>query len=120
MTTVIEPTLFDQPTWAAVDESTASLLALIGGDPIHRRDRTRIVVAIQETANEHGGRVDPNELREYLWADGQCLVYPKLIGAVVASLRAHGRLVEDGWVVTTNSPTKNNGKPARVYRWRNP
>ena len=118
MTAVIEPTLFDTPHAEQVDAHTADLLALIGGDPIHADDRRTVIEAIERTARDHAGHVDPNELRALLWRDGGCVVYPAVIGATVAALRHAGRLVEDGWVITQGSRKRNNGKPARAYRWR--
>lgn len=109
-------TLFDLPS-APVDDRTASLLALVAGDPIHHDDRRRVIDAILDTARTDGGRVDPNRLRAALTdRHGQSLVYPPVIGAVVAALRHRGVLTEIGWTATTGSNSGNNGRPARVHR----
>ena len=119
MTTVIEPTLFDAPHAEPVDQQTASLLALIDGDPLHATDRARVLAAILETAAEHDGRVMPNELRALLHNEQGSTVYPPVIGATVNALKRAGRLVfEHEWQVTEGSTTGNDGKPARVYHWR--
>lgn len=119
MTAVIEPTLFDTPHAEPVDAQTAALLDLIGGDPIHATDRATIAEGIRECVRMNDGVLDPNMLRAWLRDDetGECIVYPACIGATVAALRHAGRLVEDGWVVTTGSSSGNNGRPARAYRW---
>ena len=106
MTLVTEPTLFDAPHAEPVDEQTASLLALIDGDPLHAEDRRTVVEAILATAADDGGRVDPNRLRNWLYEDG----------VSVASLRHKGVLEEIGWTTTTGSVSGNNGRPARIYR----
>ena len=117
MTTVIEPTLFDAPHAEPVDEQTASLLALIDGDPIHAADRAVIVEAILRAAAENAGEVCPNRLRALLTDDrGNSRVFPNVIGSVIFSLRKRGVLVEIGWRTTTDSKSGNSGKPARVHR----
>lgn len=111
-------TLFDLPS-APVDERTASLLALVAGDPVHADDRRRVLEAIQRTARDDmSDRVDPNKVR-YLLTDahGNSTVYPAVVGAVVQALARRGVLTPDGWVVTTGSRSGNNGRPARRYRW---
>lgn len=119
MTAVIEPTLFDEPTAAPVDEDTASLLELVAGDPLHERDRAIVLAAILETASEHDGRVLPNELRALLHNEHGSTVHPPVIGATVNALKRAGRLVfRDEWQVTEGSTTGNNGRPQRVYHWR--
>ena len=104
------------PISRPVDARTASLLALIHGDPVHAADRARVVDAIVETAGANYGLVDPNVLRLRLQdADGDSLVYPAVVGAVVAALRHRGVLKPAGWVVTTGSQSGNNGRPAMSY-----
>lgn len=103
------------PHAAPVDERTASLLALVDGDPVHAIDRAVIVGAIVQTARDHGGLVDPNQLRVLLTNEHGSVVYPAVIGAVIASLRHRGVLREAGWVVTTGSRSGNSGKPSRRY-----
>ena len=116
-----EQALFDVPR-ATVDERTASLLALIAGDPLHQRDREVIVAAIVAEAEEHEGRVNPNRVRERLRLPGsrEFAVYPRVIGAVYLSLKAHGYLEQDRdrWVTSTDAPGGNAGKPTPVYRLR--
>lgn len=103
---------------APVDDRTASLLALLEGDPIHSDDRRRVVEAIQQAARDDMfDRVDPNAVRALLTDEhGNSTVYPACIGAVVQSLARRGVLRADGWVVTTGSRSGNNGRPARRYR----
>ena len=101
---------------APVDPRTAALLDLIAGDPRHEGDRAEIVRAILETADQHGGVIDPNVLRSKLRNDWGSTVYHKVIGAVVRSLACAGALRFDGWVITEGSTTGNSGKPARRYR----
>ncbi|GAB3888989.1 hypothetical protein [Terrabacter terrigena] len=117
-----EPTLFDSPQAAAIDDHTRSVLALMDIDPIHASDRLTVIRAVVETALAREDRLaDPNEWRpKLLDGDGVSTVHPNTIGATVASLRAAGVLVWDElperWVITTGSTSGNNGKPARVYR----
>lgn len=101
---------------APVDDDTASLLALIAGDPIHEADRARVVQAIRDTARDHGGQVDPNVVRRRLTCAHGLTVYPRVIGAVYNALARSGRLVVDGWIVSSDVAGKNAGKPCRRYR----
>jgi hypothetical protein len=103
------------PHAAPVDADTASLLALVEGDPVHERDRAVILAAIIQTARDHSGIVDPNALRALLTNEHGTVVYPAVIGAVIASLRHRGVLREAGWVITKGSRSRNGGKPQR--RW---
>ena len=118
MTTVTEPTLFDAIPSAPVDDATASLLALVGGDRIHADDARTVVEAIRRTAAENAGTVDPNRLRRLLHNEHGCIVHPPVIGATVAALRHRGVLEPTGWVVTEGSTSGNNGRPAPTYRLR--
>lgn len=105
---------------APVDARTASLLALVSGDVRHADDRRRIIEAIQQTAAEHDGWVDPNRMRALLTNEHGSTVYPAVIGAVVHALRQRGVLVDAGWTVTTGSRSGNTGRPARLHRLRTP
>lgn len=117
MTTVTEPTLFDEPHAEPVDADTASLLALIDGDPLHAWDRALVIQAIAATAKANAGEVCPNRLRALLTdGEGKSIPNPNVIGAVIAGLRHKGVLVEIGWRATTDSRSGNTGKPARVHR----
>jgi len=105
------------PAGAAVDQTTASLLALIDGDPIHAADRARVINAIIATADADADRVDPNRLRRRLTDEhGQSTVYPAVIGSTFSALAARGVLVSIGWTTTAGSKSHNNGRPARVRR----
>jgi len=102
---------------APVDDRTASLLALVSGDPIHAEDRRRVVEAIEQVAADFNNEIDPNVLRSWLTDEhGNSTVYPNVIGAVIQALAKRGVLTPDGWVVTTGSRSGNSGRPAR--RWR--
>ena len=103
------------PVAGPVDARTASLLALIDSDPIHADDRAVIVAAIRKTATEHGGLVDPNNLRPLLHNQHGSIVAPGSIGAAFHALRRCGALRFAGWVETTGSSTGNNRKQARAY-----
>lgn len=115
MTTVVTPSLFDLPS-APVDKQTASLLALIASDRIHADDARTVVEAIERTASEHAGTVDPNRLRLLLHNAHGCIVHPPVIGSVIAQLKHAGVLEPIGWVVTEGSRSGNDGRPARSYR----
>lgn len=105
------------PAWAPVDQTTASLLALIDGDPIHAADRARVINAIIATADADNDRIDPNQLRRRLTdGNGQSTVYPATTGATVNALAVRGVLVSIGWTTTEGSTSGNNGRPARVRR----
>lgn len=105
-----------------IDEQTRSTVALIAADPIHEDDRAKVTRAIVECALAREDRLaDPNEWRPRLLdAHGVNVVHPNVIGATVTALKAAGVLVwedkPDRWVITTGSTSRNNGKPARVYR----
>ena len=114
------PTLFDAIPSAPVDADTASLLALIRADRIHADDCATVVAAIQRTAAENAGTVDPNRLRVLLHNEHGCIVHPPVIGATVSALRHRGVLEPTGWVVTEGSRSGNDGRPARTYRLRRP
>ncbi len=101
---------------APVDDGTASLLALLNGDPIHDGDRQRICQAIRDTALTNNGRVNPNVVRRRLTYNGALMVYPRIVGAVYHSLARAGVLVPDGWTVSDDRSGGNRGKPARLYR----
>ena len=106
-----------QPVAAPVDAETASLLALIAGDPIHATDRATITAAIVEAAHRGNGVVSMNTVRTRLWNEHGSVVYPKVVGAVVAALRHQGVLVPAGWEVTEGSRSGNTGKPCRSYTY---
>ena len=106
-----------QPVAAPVDAETAALLALIAGDPKHATDRATITAEIVAAARRGNGVVSMNTVRSRLWNDYGSVVYPKVIGAVVASLRHQGVLVPAGWEVTEGSRTGNNGRPTRCYKY---
>lgn len=101
--------------------AVAGILALLNGDPIHDRDRERIVTAILDEAAAHDGLVDPNRVRARLTitnADGSTdlVVYPRLIGAVYHGLAHKGALEFAGWIDSTDTRGGNAGRPARSYR----
>lgn len=108
----------DLPHRSITDE-TASILALMNGDPIHRSDRERIVQAILYVANHSAGIVDPNKVRTRLTApSGDLLVYPRLMGAVYRQLAQAGVLAPAGWIVNEDRHGRNAGRPMRCYRLR--
>ncbi|ABS03258.1 hypothetical protein [Kineococcus radiotolerans] len=99
----------------------AAICALMNGDPIHDRDRERIVDAIVDDALTHDGLVNPNRVRTSLTrtnADGSTdlVVYPRLIGTVYQTLAAKGALEFVDWTDSTDLRGGNKGKPARIYR----
>lgn len=102
---------------AGIDEHTQAVLALVRGNPLHDRDRERIVRAIVTDARAHDGHVDPNRVRRALTHDSgeDLLVYPRVIGAVYSALTATGALVFTGYVDSDDAHGKNRGKPARCY-----
>lgn len=96
----------------------AAICALLRGDPLHRRDRERIVAAVVEEAREHDGFVDPNRVRARLtYGDTQELVVnPRVVGAVYQGLGKTGVLEFAGYIDSTDTSGRNAGKPARSYR----
>lgn len=110
--------LFDLPG-ASVPDDVADLLDLIAGDPLHARDRAKVIRAIVAEAAGHGGLVDPNRLRSRLADEhGVPTVYPRVVGAVVSALAQRRKLEPAGWVTSTDRHGKNAGRPARVWRLR--
>jgi len=102
---------------APVDGATQDTLDLLGVDPSKRTDREVVEAAVEDVAAEHGGVIDPNILRDRLKGDdGRPMVRPQIVGSVINALARSKRIVPDGWVITTHSPTGNSGRPAR--RWR--
>lgn len=110
--------LVEHPRWGRVDTATASLLDLMGIDPVHDTDRAIITKAVLETALADEGVVDLNAVRARLIGpSGEYLVHPPSVGATVYALKRRGVLLDTGRTsVTTGSPHGNNGKPQRVYR----
>jgi len=109
--------MFDEPVTKPIDEHTQAVLALVRGNPLHDRDRERIVAAIFDEAKEHGGRVNPNRVRSRLTSpiSNQLDVNPRVIGAVYSALTGAGVLAFVDFCVSTDTAGKNRGKPARVY-----
>lgn len=105
---------------APVDATTASLLDLIDADPIHADDKATVTAAIEATAADADGLVDPNALRRRLYNEHGCIVTPNVIGTTVRNLCQSGRLVFSHWVVTEGSTSGNNGRPAKAYRLQSP
>lgn len=102
---------------APVDGPTQDTLDLLTVDPSKRTDREVVEVTVEDVATTHGGVIDPNVLRDRLKGeDGHPRVQPQIVGSVINALARSKRIVPDGWVITTNSPTGNSGRPAR--RWR--
>lgn len=107
---------FDRLPSAPVDQHTADVLALMRVDPIHDRDRARIIAAILSDAVSHRGMVDPNRVRAALTdRHGDLTVNPPVVGATYHGLARKSVIVPAGWVVN-NDRSGNAGKPARLYR----
>lgn len=104
----------------AVDDETRSLLELMAGDPIHDRDRRRIVQAVVAEAHSAGGKVDPNRLRARLTnaKTGALDVTPVMVGSIVGHFARRKVLEHIGWTPCSGSTSGNNGKPQKVYRLR--
>lgn len=99
---------------APVDDATQDTLNLLAIDPTHRTDRQIILDAIEMVADEHGGVVDPNDLRRLIAGR----VQPNVIGATINGLAKQGRLEPTGhFVITKGSASGNDGRPARTWRW---
>lgn len=106
----------DLPSRPVTDE-TAAILRLMHGDPVHERDRQRIVEAIVYAARHSTGVVDLNKVRARLsLPSGELVIYPRLIGSVVHVLASRGVLVVDGWILNQDRHGGNFGKPQRRYR----
>ena len=108
------------PTWAPVDDDTASLLDLIAEDwrPFAEADRNTIATAIREDAEAHGGEVHPNRVRAAL-AGLPVIEQPKptRVGPTYRALCLSGVIAENGWDISNDTHGKNAGKPCRIYRW---
>lgn len=93
------------------------MLDMIASDRIHATDRAKVEAAIRADAESHGGRIDPNRVREALTNQWGLVVYPRVIGATYSALRQAGVIVPEDWTTSTDTRGGNAGKPARTYRW---
>lgn len=98
------------------DDRLLELLALIAGDPMHAEDRSKVVAAILADADEHGGEVDPNRVREALTNEHGLTVYPRVLSATYSALRATGAIERAGVGVNADRRGKNAGKWIHLYR----
>lgn len=99
-----------------MDPGTIAILRMVNGDPIHARDRTRLIGAIVADARAHSGHVSSNRVRRRLTdKHGELVVYPRMMGALYGALIHHKVLVVDGWETNNDKRGHNTGKPCRTY-----
>lgn len=94
----------------------AKLLELIAGDPLHERDRERIVTSIRDEAARHHGRISVNRVREALTNEHGRIVQPQLIGATYSSLARSGVIKVAGWEVSDDDAGNHRGRVIRTWR----
>ena len=99
-----------------IPQRTADVLALLRLDPIHDRDRARIVAAVLSDAVANGGQVNLNRVRAALQdRHGDLDVRPQMVGATINGLTRKGVLRRTGWDVNEDSRGGNAGKPQPRY-----
>jgi len=116
-----EATAAKPPRPSGAGPEVDAICGLLLGDPMHARDRERIVTALVEDARSHDGHVDPNRVRTRLTqvnADGSTdlVVHPPLIGAIYQSLKKKRVLQFTQYVTSTDTHGRNVGRPAPAYR----
>jgi hypothetical protein len=94
----------------------AKLLELIAGDPIHERDRERIVASIHDDAAQHDGRISANRVRRALTNEHGRIVLPQLIGATYSCLARSGAIKVAGWEVSDDAAGHHQGTVIRTWR----
>lgn len=94
----------------------AKLLELIAGDPLHKRDRERIIVAISDDASRHDGRVSANRVRRALMNDHGLVVLPQVIGATYSCLARSGAIKVAGHEVSDDTSGHHQGTVIRTWR----
>jgi hypothetical protein len=98
-------------------DQTAAILDCVSGDPIHARDRARVIAAIVADAEEHDDEIDADRVRARLVTDdGQLIVYPRLLSALYGHLARAGVIQFDHWKTSEDAHGGNQGRPARVWR----
>jgi len=103
---------------ATMHPRTAAVLDAVATDWRPSRVEARRVVrdAVQHTADDNDGLVHIADVRPHLpaWID------PHQIGATIARLSQHGYLVWTGDTRPNGGPSRNETKPAKVYRLARP
>ena len=91
--------------------TTEAVTALVTADPSRTEDVKAVIEAIEMTARNNDGQVDPNEVRRLLpsW------VLPQAVGAVYNQLVAQGRLERIGWTTNEDRRGRNYGKPISLW-----
>jgi len=105
-----------QPTWAPIDDDTASLLTLVADvdHPSVDHEWTVYVNALTILAELYGGTIRPNDLRPMV----RNHIAPRRIGAFTNRALKLGLVAYTGdWQISDDHEGKNAGKPARVMRW---
>ena len=105
------------PQWSPVDDETNDLLALVAMGPLAPptadEEWAEFVAALRFVAQGNDGVISANAMRELI----HDVVKPCRIGPFYSKASAQNLIVVDGWDITEGSPSGNDGKPARLYRW---
>jgi hypothetical protein len=105
------------PTFAAVDEPTSDLLALVAlGSSTGTADAEwdLYVDALATVAARRAGLIFPNELRPMVRGK----VAPRRIGALMNRALKRGIVRRTGdWQVSDDHAGKNSGRPVAVMEW---
>lgn len=104
-----------QPTWAPMDDDSASLLSLVAdtNHPSADFEWRAFLGVLSATAGEHDGIVNPNHTRELL----RGVVAPRRIAAFFSAAARSGLIERAGWVESTDATGRNSGRPCRTYKW---
>ena len=106
-----------QPRWEPVDNEQADLLSLVAMGPLApptaEEEWAEFVAALRFVAQGNDGVISANAMRELI----HDAVKPCRVGPFYSRASARNLIVRDGWDITEGSPSGNDGKPARLYRW---
>ena len=102
------------PTWSAVDDTTADLLALVADEGHVSADHEwDLFVAALHQAADYDGTIRPNVLRPLVRGK----VAPRRIGAFVNRAVRSGLVAYTGdYEISDDTEGRNAGRPARVMR----
>ena len=95
---------------------------LVAEDPQADRDYERFLSALGSAVDRsHPYYVSQNDVRVLLFEDTvdgpRCAINPKRFSGFYSRACKEGRITWDGYDICTTSPTGNNGKPQKRYRW---
>lgn len=106
------------PQFAAVDEPTADLLALVAnpGHPVGRDAVAAFLAACEADAAAHDGLVSVNRVSAALPED---ITSTERYSSLWSHYTGKGKpmVKAEGWEIRKGSRSGNDGKPVRLRRW---